>query len=347
MSKSSLSYNVESFLDRECIDYKLVGGKSGQQANLRECPFCGGRKWKVYINTETGLGNCWHGDCEQGFNFVRFASQFLDLAWRDTLNYLERFEDWIPPTKAESKASVVGELIIPESIELPTAKGENLKYLNDRGVNADLAREFGLRFCKQGRFYVTSEIYQTYDNRIIIPIFDLNGELVSFQGRDITGIAEKKYLFPSGYASTGSYFYRENVALGRDTLLIGEGVFDAISLFKVFRDQEFCSVASFGKTIGAQQLVKLEQFKQKGLKKVIMCWDAERKALHSAIGESFKIRGLGIETDLVVLPRDKDPNEISEGDLKKAVDSRIKLTNLTSLKCILDVNSGKIFRREK
>ncbi|WEU67317.1 DNA primase [Xanthomonas phage JGB6] len=33
---------------------------------------------------------------------------------------------------------------------------------------------------------------QDYSNRIIIPIFDLDGNLKSFQGRDTTGEAEKR-----------------------------------------------------------------------------------------------------------------------------------------------------------
>src|SRR5690606_9971530 len=89
---------------------------------------------------------------------------------------------------------------------------------------------FALRFCHKGLWKYRDEVrgncFVDFSQRIIIPVFDLDGNLVSFQGRDITGKAEKKYLFPNGFASTGEHLYNGHNVQRTARIVVGEGAFD-------------------------------------------------------------------------------------------------------------------------
>ena len=72
--------------------------------------------------------------------------------------------------------------------------------------------------------------YQDFSSRVIIPVYDLRGNLVTFQGRDITGKSDRKYLFPVGLPSTGRFLFNGHVAFnGCREILIGEGAFDVMA----------------------------------------------------------------------------------------------------------------------
>jgi DNA primase len=107
-----------------------------------------------------------------------------------------------------------------------------------------------------------------YNRRVLIPIYDLDGKLVSFQGRDITGTAEKKYLFPPGYArATGEHLYNGHNVIGRPSdVVVGEGAFDVIAIKVAFDAdptlRDVVPVGTFGKHLshGAPQTPSWRSF---------------------------------------------------------------------------------------
>jgi DNA primase len=214
---------------------------------------------------------------------------------------------------------------MPASVALPYM-GKNMAYLENRNINKEIAAFFHLRFCLKGWFkYILDgqPAYMNFSNRIIIPIFDINGTLVSFQGRDITGTAERKYLFPPGYSATGSYLFNAHNFSGHDTAVVGEGVFDVFAL-KIALDADsnmrnMCPLGTFGKSVSAEQLIVFEQLKAKGLKRVVMMWDSEIQAIDDAIKYGATIKALGIDVSIAMLPPGKDPNEVPGSVVREAV----------------------------
>ncbi len=71
--------DIEAYLDREGIEYRGPYGSSGLQLNLKTCPVCGGDKWKVFLNAESGLGNCFSGSCDTKFNKWKFIRAHTEL----------------------------------------------------------------------------------------------------------------------------------------------------------------------------------------------------------------------------------------------------------------------------
>ena len=91
---------------------------------------------------------------------------------------------------------------LPKHIfKLPTEAGENLHYLENRNITKEYAAYFNLHFCYAGGTWeYTKEdgdkAWVNFEDRVIIPVVDLEGTLVTFQGRDITGRGGKEVFVP-------------------------------------------------------------------------------------------------------------------------------------------------------
>lgn len=326
--------DVEFFLEREGLAYKSTRGSSGEQLNVKECPACGDRRSRVYINAETGLGNCFV--CNQSFNkltFIRFA--IGEPSWRDTFNYVKevlRDQGWRPKRRITAAVTDVN-VTLPDSFELPTPEGENLTYLEKRGINADLSRYFRLRYCDTGWWNFIKEDGsrggQKFDERVIIPVYDLDGSLVTFQGRDITGKSDRKYLFPVGLPGTGRFLYNGQNAVKAKRVVVGEGAFDVAAIKKAIDEvmelRDIVPVGSFGKHLsfgdpgGNDQLGRFIKLRADGLESVIMMWDGEEKALIAALEAAGKLTGIGLRVKIALLPKDRDPNEVNPQVVQEAI----------------------------
>ena len=314
--------DMETYLDDEGIDYKHTHGSSGAQLNLMTCPCCGSDKWKVFLNAESGLGNCFAGDCETKFNKWKFIAAHTSLEGKPLIEYLKNMGvamGWRPPRVKSTAVNLdVVELKLPKSFEIPI-EGKNLMYLKNRNISAGVAKYFNLRYCDKGWFTYKqdgNERFMKFDQRILIPIFNLDGNLVSFQGRDITGTADKKYLFPPGFASTGAHLFNGNNVVACKHVVIGEGVFDVMAI-KIALDEEeslrnVVPIGSFGKHLSEDQLALFAELKNRGVENVTFIWDSEVGATDAAIiaGTQLKSR-FGLNVKIARLPKGADPNEVA------------------------------------
>lgn len=338
------SIEMEYWFDMEGIEYKKAHGSSGEQLNVKECPCCGNSNWKVYVNAETGLGNCFV--CEEGLNKWKFIRNSLGGSNRDVVNHIKesaKEQGWRPVRKKKAVATDSDvDLKVPGSFPLPW-KGRNCAYLTNRGISSETAEYFKLRLCVNGVFPYElngKKLKQSYKSRLIIPVFDLNGDMVTFQGRDITGTAERKYLFPPGFASTGSILYNGVNAIGVKHVVIGEGAFDVFSI-KAAIDSDInlradtVAVGSFGKHLSHgdsnSQLAKLITLKDRGLETVTMMWDGEPAAINAAIDAAMLIGKYGIKARVAILPPGLDPNEMSITEVVKCIYEAVSINKLTAL----------------
>lgn len=341
------SIDIEYYLNSQGIDYKENRGASGRQLNLRDCPVCGNSKWKVYIGADTGLGNCFSGSCEQKFNKYSFIKHHLQSPSTSELirhiKHAASQQGW-RQKKAKRVEVVEGKIILPESLELPF-NGKNLKYLTNRGVSSEMSNYFYLRYSEKGKYYYNDgerDRYQNYSERIIIPIHDLEGNLVTFQGRDVTGESERKYLFPPGFASTGRYLYNGHNAVMSTYIVMCEGVFDVISV-KMALDEDIylrgvTPVASFGKHLSNgfenDQMGELIKLKRLGLKHVCFMWDGEKSAIRAAIKAAISVLSLGIKASVAILPDNKDPNEVPDYIVRESYKNAIPINRMSAIKLL-------------
>jgi DNA primase len=313
--------DVEQYLDQEGVAYSHSYGTRGLQLNLHECPACGGGGRKTYVNAETGLGNCFHGDCSIKFNKFKLIQKVSGLTGRDLDSHIAALAEdqgWMPKrARAEIKR---GNLELPSKLR-PSPEGErHLRYLADRGVTEDSARWFQLTYCQGGwwnyKLDTGEEKWVSYDKRVVIPITDLAGTMVSFQGRDVVGDRLPKYLFPTGFAVAGSHLYNgQNFVDGTHThAIVGEGAFDTIAIHQALAGHASCksmiSLATFGMHLSSGpdgQISKFLTLKERGLQTVTMMWDGEGRAMAGAVKAGLQLTELGFKVQIAQLPAGYDP----------------------------------------
>ncbi len=323
--------SLEDILLSEGIDYKSAMGAKGEQLNIRECPSCGNEKYKVYANADTGLGNCF--SCGTTFNIFKFAGALLkskgapvtdNRAIGQFLNGIRQKLGFRPkaPVAAKPVISTTSDIELPASQPLPYQDGWMPPYLLDRKINGAYAKQFDLRYCFYGAWQYKDDSGEThnqsFNQRILIPVYDIHGKLVTFQGRDITGQSDKRYKFAGGLPGTARYLYNAHTAraLRARRCVMSEGAFDvwgvqrALDVAPEFNDM--VPIGSWGKHLskakdGDDQVTALTLLKRSGLEEVIVLYDGEPAAYDEAVKAAEIIFSLGMRAGLALMPANVDP----------------------------------------
>ncbi|KAA5603492.1 DNA primase [Roseospira marina] len=327
------AFDIEAYLDAEGLTYKISSGQSGQQLNLKECPVCGDTRWRAYLNAETGLGNCFV--CDATFTKWNFVREHLGgCSNGEIFRHIRdatRDQGWRPRRTLVVATENTAEIKIPTSIPLPH-EGQNLIYLEQRGFDIDLVRAFGLSYCQDAWWNYTKEDGsrggQNFGGRVIIPVYDLDGELVTFQGRDVTGTSDRKYLFPATLPATGRFLYNGHNVLHTRRVVVGEGAFDVMALKKAIDGgsalRDMVPVGTFGKHLsvndnGRDQVGAFLALRRGGVREVTICWDGEQAALEAACQAATLLSGIGLAVKIALLPKGCDPNEVPSDVLRQAL----------------------------
>ncbi len=358
--------DFETWLDDEDVTYRKTVGKHGQEFNIRECPVCGGNEWKVYINARTNLGVCFHGShpLDMQFNKWRFMSETMDMKGREFVAYLEHTHDRLggapkPVAMLESMTVTDGEVLLPNH-DCFTPTQPLPAYLAERGVTHGLARYFDFRMCHSDASHMywddANAMFRTqsFNDRILIPIYDLDGQLRTFQGRDVLGTAEKKYLFPATLPASGRFLYNGFNAIGKETVVVGEGAFDVLGIKRaLFNESPLAAIVepigtfgmslSGGMTTAAQdQMGEFIKLKQAGLKTVVMMWDSEDKTIKHLIDAITRLRAIGLIVKVAALPDGYDPGDAPQKMIinayyrAKLADNRLKMAlRIKGIKALL------------
>lgn len=349
--------SLEDLLIHEGIDYRTSSGNKGMQLNIRECqnPHCQNDNWKVYANQETSLGNCFA--CDEGLNVFKFTRFLLQNRGgmpsnRDVglyLNDVRRKLGYRPKRKVEVTVAVQDDLrgvALPQSASLPYSDGWMHPYLLSRGIDGSYAAKFHLKYASFGTHVYVNDLGETksqrFQERIIIPVYDLAGGLVTFQGRDVTGFGER-YLFAGGLPGTGRYLYNGHVCAARrsKTAVMGEGAFDVIktqiALDQYADTQHVTAIGSWGKHLsnfrdGEDQIQALQRLKRHGLEEIVLMWDGEPKAYEAALDAAADILKIGLNVRVAILPAGKDPGELDARIIADAYRNALPATRLTLLR---------------
>lgn len=188
-------------------------------------------------------------------------------------------------------------LQLPQEFEPIQKPSDVPRYLQARGVTFKDCTTYGLGVCQSG----------FYKDRVIVPIHNVRGALVSFVARTM-GKAEPKVLYPKG-SKTGRVLFNESRATGWDTVIAVEGVFDAIRVGEN-------GVALFGKNATRMQITRLGYMGQTRKLVVMLDDDAaqEARALTRALARTCP------DVWLATLPKGRhDPGECQDLEVWQAV----------------------------
>ena len=172
-----------------------VLGKGKETSNNNyafRCPFCNHHKPKLEVNMVPNIKNenfwhCWvcnaKGKTLLGlFKKLKATSDKISEL-RSILGFTTKEEVVHDKTKVELPKEYKP---LTNLARTDIAAKHALMYLKKRGINKADILKYNIGYCEEGR----------YNNRIIVPSYDANGELNYFIARDINPDSKKKYDAP-------------------------------------------------------------------------------------------------------------------------------------------------------
>lgn len=290
-------FNANKFLRDYGIDHVAEGHKHSRPGWVQvHCPFCAGsRNYHLGINSHYEYGSCWR--CK-GKNLVAIVQALLNCGWGEARAITARYSAHNRPVSGDTSAGrgqhrPARTVTLPAGTELMGVR--HREYLEGRRFDPDwLERVYGLRGVGPvGEF----------KHRIIIPVV-LDGTLVSYQGRDITGKSSMKYracelsLEAVPHKET---LYAVDLVRG-DTAVVVEGAADAWRLGPG-------AVATFGTAFKPPQVAMMaEKFKR-----VYLFFDPEEQAQKNALGLALQLASVGVRVEKLLLD-EGDPGDMAQDD---------------------------------
>lgn len=209
---------------------------------------------------------------------------------------------------------------------------EATKYLNDRGINDDIIKEFGIGLSLDSndslltllnkKNYDTDKLveiglvnnvngktYDMFSRRITFPLWDKDGNIVGFSARIYRGEKDvSKYMnsretkiFKKG-ETLYNYHNAKDVAKREKRIVVVEGFMDAI---RVSLSGIKNVVALQGTAMTSDQINLLKKLRVK----VILCLDNDNAGLMATVADGEELVKNGVETYVIRLSGEKDPDE--------------------------------------
>lgn len=287
--------------------------------------FCEDNKHHLWCNPSGGKNNipygvfhCWKSDTKG--SLVSLVMQIDKCSFEDALDILDtpnhNLEDLekqvqeIFQTKQPKFIEIEKtKLEIPPSTyvfdDLPSTnyiKKAAVEYLKSRKISTD-----GLFLCVSG----------TYRNRIVIPYYNKNGDLIYYNGRYV-GDSKLRYLGPPKELGIGKgdVLYIPKWPEDKQKIYLAEGEFDAMSL----RQCGFYSAAFGGKNLSEAQINIIKPYVP------VLCLDADKAGAEALLqmGDSLLRRGFTDVFYIRASKEHKDWNAMYQNDGEKVVRAYIK-----------------------
>ncbi len=234
---------------------------------------------------------------------------------------------------------------------LLSPSGANARaYLEKRGFNSTTIKRFGIGYAPDAPFgkaplceYLieksftpleirtaflggvsqkSERLYDMFRNRIMFPVFDVNGEVVAFSGRRLNENDERKYVNTSDTPvfKKSRVLFALNFAKNSEagTLILCEGAPDAIAMHQAGFDN---AIATLGTAITPEHARIIARY----CRTVYLAYDIDKAGRKATLKGIDLLNQVGVDTKIINLGTEaKDPDEY----IKKfgAASFRAKLT---------------------
>lgn len=318
------------------------------------CPFHDDHSPSLVVSKERQMFNCF--TCRTGGNVFTFIMKYENVGFLEALQIVANkigyklnatnLENYENKNKKEYEIMEFAKKYYLNNIFTDLGTRAR-KYLEDRGINNDIIREFNIGlatksknelyklFTKKnisndildslGLIYVNNtEVMDFFNNRIIIPIEDLKGNVVGFSGRIFNGEKESaKYIntketviFKKGQILF-NYHNAKNAIRDEKYVIIVEGNMDAIKLSSSGIKNV---IALMGVALSKEQTEILKKLKVP----VILMLDNDSAGLNATLKNGEILKNADIDVKVVRLNGEKDPDEYIRANGIEALKDNIK-----------------------
>jgi len=305
------------------------------------CPFHSEKTPSFTVSPEKQIFHCF--GCNEGGNVFAFLMKAENMSFAEAVELLgEKVGIAVKksgqPATAQSEKDRYFEIMelaqrfYRECLESAEG-GSARKYLEKRGIPADIAASFALGYSpdkwdcllnflfkkgvaqkdmeKLGLIIERSDksgFYDRFRGRLMFPIYNIRGKIIAFGGRIISGNEEAKYInspdspiYNKGYSLYGINLTKDEIKKTRTAVLV-EGNFDLITCYQ-FGIKNV--TAPMGTALTVNQAKALHRFADK----VILAFDSD-SAGNLATGRSVDIfRDEGLDVYAANYEGGKDPDE--------------------------------------
>lgn len=264
------------------------------------CPFCAGSQGYhlgYCIDKSSryfGAFTCWRCGGKSAVKVIAKITHSTESeAWKILKRYSDSKIDNRPYKKEEKEKAV--KCLLPDG--LVSFEGKVSTYLRKRKFDAiELVSEWDLK--------ATGPV-GPFKHRIIIPIYFKN-QLVSFQGRDLTGKSEMKYKACPQEREVLDHkccLYGYDKVRGSKVVVV-EGVADVWRLGPG-------SVATFGIKYTPEQVRLLSKFKE-----AFIIFDNDPKAIEQAESLAYDLSAVGVSVEIITL-KEGDPGDLTDQEARE------------------------------
>lgn len=318
------------------------------------CPFHDDHSPSLVVSKERQMFNCF--TCRTGGNVFTFIMKYENVEFLEALQIVANkigyklnatnLENYENKNKKEYEIMEFAKKYYLNNIFTDLGTSAR-KYLEDRGINNDIIREFNIGlatkskdelyklFTKKnisndildnlGLIYINNtDVMDFFNNRIIIPIEDLKGNVVGFSGRIFNGEKESaKYIntketviFKKGQILF-NYHNAKNAIRDEKYVIIVEGNMDAIKLSSSGIKNV---IALMGVALSKEQTEILKKLKVP----VILMLDNDSAGLNATLKNGEILKKADIDVKVVRLTGEKDPDEYIRANGIEALRDNIK-----------------------
>ena len=320
--------------------YLQVSSKGKNYVAL--CPFHNDHSPSLIISPQKQIFNCF--TCRTGGNVFSFVMKYENVSFAEAVSIVAKKvgfnlknDVFVKSENKYSKDYEIYEYAMKYYLNnINTTDGSKAReYLLKRGINETIIKEFKLGYSGSSKdtFYklatnkgwdietlnklglinkVNENVYDTFINRVVIPIENLKGEVVGFTGRIFNGedntakyLNTKETEIFKKSSLLFNYHNAKNYIRDRKSVIVVEGNMDAIKMSaKGFKNV----VALMGVALSNEQIDILKRLKVP----VILMLDNDNAGEEATIKNGESLINSGVDTKVVRLSGAKDPDEYLE-----------------------------------
>lgn len=334
------------------------------------CPFHDDTNPSMSVSREKQIYRCF--SCGASGNVFNFIMDYEHVSFKEALSILaNKTGIEIKGLKLDKKESKYDKLY--EIYELAHKYYQNnmsssyakkaKEYLNNRHIDEDMIKEYkiGLSLDKSDNLtkLLLAKGYDlntlnsiglanydkdVYMNRIMFPLYDLNGRVVGFSGRRYDGIKENKYvntkgtnIFQKGETLYNYHNAREFVR-SKNQVIVMEGF---MAVIRTLTTEIKNVVALMGTAMTKEQANLIKRLSTN----VVLCFDGDEPGRKACLDNGNELEKLGCDVSIVELDGGLDPDDYilkyGSDDFKNLVKNAITLSDyrIKRLKKNINLNS--------
>lgn len=303
------------------------------------CPFHDDHSPSMSVSKDKQIFTCW--SCGATGNVFKFVMDYENISFMEAVKVIADKAGIIlslkniSHTKQEKYQDIYDIYDVTQKLyqnNINTSLGIKAKeYLKERDIGPEIIKEFGIGLALKEKELLTNFLikkkypiqtiiktglvnqnsqgyYDMYYNRIMFPLWNLNGQVVGFSGRIYDTKDSSKYINSkeSEIFKKGELLYNyhraKDIARQEGYVIIMEGFMDVIRAYSVGIKNV---IATMGTAVTKQQATLIKRM----AKDVILCFDGDAAGAKATLSCSNELTSIGVIPKVVRLEKNMDPDE--------------------------------------